>query len=78
MTRLAAILPLCLLAACAAPEPPLPYISEQALAALPKGTDLRTVRRRDDGCYLIVVDDEMSGFVHKVVDAQGRLVCDEV
>jgi hypothetical protein len=67
-----------LLTACAAPEPPVPYVSEKARAALPKGTDLRTVRRRDDGCYLIVIEGELSGVVRKVVDRDGRLVCDEI
>lgn len=69
---------LVLLTACAAPEPPVPYISEKARAALPDGTDLRTVRRREDGCYLIVIEGELSGVVRKVVDRDGRLVCDEI
>jgi len=71
-----AALPLYLLAACAEPEPPLPYISDEALAALPEGTDLRTVKRNPNGCYVIVIEGTLSGYVHKVKDRDGRQVCD--
>ena len=66
------------LAACA-PEPePLPYISEKALAALPPRTDLRTVQRRYNGCYVIQTEDELTGYLKQVTDANGNLVCDDV
>ncbi|SMX43044.1 hypothetical protein [Actibacterium lipolyticum] len=68
------------LAGCGAPEPVAqqPYISEKARAALPSGTDLMTVRRREDGCYFIVIEDELSGYLSQVKDTNGELVCDEV
>ena len=66
-----------LLAGCSAPAP-APYISPRAMAALPPGTDLRTVRRRADGCYFIQTEDELSGYLGKLTDGNGNLVCDDV
>ena len=68
------------LAGCSAPEPVMqqPFVSEKARAALPLGTDLSTVRRREDGCYFVVIEDELSGYLKQVKDISGQLVCDEV
>ena len=63
------------LAGCA-PEVAPGYISPAALAAIPAGTDLSTVWRRDDGCYFIQTRDELSGYLIRVEDGQGNLVCD--
>ena len=67
-----------LVTGCAPPPPPLPYISPEAMAALPKGTDLRTVKRRADGCYFIQTSDDLSGYLTPVTGSDGKLVCDKV
>ncbi|WP_152544556.1 hypothetical protein [Actibacterium mucosum] len=64
-----------LLAGCMSADP-VGYISPAALAALPEGTDLRTVVRRDDGCYFIQTEDELSGYWIRVRDESGTQVCD--
>lgn len=63
------------MAGCGAPAP-VPEISAAAMAALPQGTDLRTVWRRDDGCYFIQTEDELTGYLIKVKDNAGQQVCD--
>ena len=50
----------------------------KALAALPPRTDLRTVQRRYNGCYVIQTEDELTGYLKQVTDANGNLVCDDV
>lgn len=65
-------------AGCAPAPEPLPYISDKALAALPPGTDLYTVGRRDDGCYYIQTEDGLSGYLTLLRDPSGQQVCDEV
>ena len=65
-----------LLAACGPATEPVGYISPEALAAIPPGTDLSTVWRRDDGCYFIQTDDELSGYLLIVRDGTGNQVCD--
>lgn len=77
MIRPFAVLGLFALTACTASEP-LPYISPAAMAALPEGTDLQTVWRRDDGCYFIQTEDELSGYLIRVKDAGGSQVCDDI
>ncbi|WP_372603684.1 hypothetical protein [Actibacterium sp.] len=54
------------------------YISDKARAALPPGTDLSTVWRRDDGCYFIQTRDELSGYLIRVTTPDGALVCDDL
>jgi len=66
------------LAGCGPAPEPLPYISDKAMAALPPGTDLYDVGRRDDGCYFIQTEDGLSGYLTLLRDPSGELVCDEV
>ena len=66
------------LAACA-PEPaPTLQISPEARAKLPPGTDLTTIRRREDGCYFYVFEDELSGVIRAVKDIRDEPVCDDL
>jgi len=66
------------LAGCAEPPAPLPYISPEALAAIPEGTDLSTVWRRQDGCYFIQTEDELTGYLIMVKDGSDTQVCDPI
>ena len=67
-----------ILTACGAPPARAPIqISAKAMQALPANQDLSQVRKREDGCYFIVIPDNMSGKVRPVKGADGQLVCDE-
>jgi hypothetical protein len=67
-----------ILSACGAPPARHTIqISEKAMRALPANQDLTQVRKRDDGCYFIVVPDNMSGKIRPVKGPDGQLVCDE-
>ncbi|MGB8622142.1 MAG: hypothetical protein WCD16_04925 [Paracoccaceae bacterium] len=68
-----------LLTACAPPASTSHgYISDKAMAALPPGTDLSTVHRRDNGCYFIQTRDELSGYLTDLRGPDGKIVCDDI
>lgn len=76
LSLLTAIL-LALAAGCTEPAADQVVLPARVLAALPQGVGPEDVVRRDDGCYFIVIEDELSGVIRPINDERGFVMCDE-